>query len=1030
MFKEYFDLSIEEKKIKAAEIVSRYSLQRDNYISRESDYNESQLRNDFLNEYLILLGWDVFNEKSQPQHLRDVVVEESIVVLEEDRVAKKKPDYTLRIGGVRKLFVEAKKPSVSINSNRPSSFQVKRYIWNANLQISVLTNFENLTIYLRPNSNPNLEEDSHVGIFKSYSFGELSTQFEEIYSLLSFESVILSTFDSKFTDSRNSGTLNFDSYFLSQIKKWQLQLANGLIALNSNFEVKALNLTVQRILNKILFLRICEDRNLENYKTLLGITTYVGLKSIFQAADQKYNSGLFDTLQDPMHEAIVPDQVLIQIFTDLYLPNSPFDFSIVEPVILSEIYENFLGNVLEIVDGNHVVIREKPEVVASSGVVITPQPIVERIVKDALSLRILNKTPEQIQALRIADIACGSGVFLLEIFDYLKNYHLEWYRADGEQKHFSKLIKDSQGNYFLSLSEKHRIFKNCIYGVDIDYQAVEVARFSLSIKIIEDSSKEDIENFLIHENLAALPSLEQNIICGNSLIDQRFQDYLGTRQLSVNQLVEINQFAFDELIDSFVGFDIIVGNPPYVKIQNMVQYSPEEVDFFRSETYGFAVSKKDLVDKYAIFIERALELLTPSGILSYIVPHKFMKIRSGKALRKLITEGGHLSSVAHFGTQQLFEGRLTYTCILTLSKQQNLNFRVEHVSDVEQWCRNIGFDDLNYPREFLNEDPWVLVSSEAQAVFDKIKSQNPRTLKSFADIFVGVQTSANPIYVLKPLSVDSQIVSVAQGDEVLQIERAVLQPIFNKVKFDAFDSPVANRYLIYPYEVNNGTVRLFSETEMKSQFPLCWKYLEKNREKLSERDMDVVGDGWYAFGRNQSLDKFDGTPKLVWPVLSTEPKYCIDKENIFFTGGGNGPYYGLRPARGVRMSLQYFQAILTHPVVDAFILATGSPFDGDYISHGKQFIEKIPFRDINFSNPVEVQLHNEITEMVDRINTLVVGIKQITIPAQKLVLKRQLTALRQALQSKIDNLYQIDTEDHLAIMSVNPESIEAEPNEI
>lgn len=1028
MFREYAGLSLDEKRKIAAEIVARYETHRQTYIRTDSTYNESQLRSDFLNEYLILLGWDLNNVQAQSQDLRDVVVEESLTVQEEDRIATKKPDYTMRIGGTRKFFVEAKRPSVSILSHKPSAFQVKRYIWNAGLRVSVLTNFENLVIYMTPLKNPNEDEDAHIGQIVSYSYKELASRFDEIYDRLSYESSRSGKFEKHFELESLSGAIKFDDYFLAQIKKWQLLLAKGILSNNLNVEKKALNLTIQRILNKILFLRICEDRNLEDYKTLLGVRNYAELKDLFKEADQRYNSGLFDILQDPMGGVVIPDAPLIQIFSELYLPNSSFNFSVVEPSILSEIYENFIRNEVTVGTDGQALIQEKPEVAASNGVVITPQFIVDRITKSALALKVDGKSPEEIAKLKIADIACGSGVFLLKAFDYLCNYHLDWYRKDGEEKHSGKIRKDSSGNYYLNLGEKHRILKNCIYGVDIDYQAIEVARFSLSIKVVEDSSRQEIEDYLRNSELRALPSLGENIVCGNSLIDDRFEKYLDGRHISIKQLVEINPFSFSEAFRGFQGFDVIIGNPPYVRIQNMIQYSPEEVEFFRSKDFGYKVAHKDLVDKYAIFIERALQLLSSSGVLSYIVPHKFMKIRSGTGLRDLISKGKFLKEVIHFGTNQIKEGRLTYTCILTLTRTENPNFTVEPVDSFTEWTQNKSLEKLFYEANYINESPWIFITQEVQAVFDKIKTKNPKTLKDFAHIFVGVQTSANPIYILKPLTTTETHIKIKSGETEHFIERGILKPIFSKVEFEAFDSPVASHFVIYPYEIIQGKVHLLTKQEMQARYPNCWNYLESFKETLAARDIENPdGTEWYKYGRNQSLDKFDGTPKLVWPVLSLEPRYCIDNQNSFFTGGGNGPYYGLRPLPKVTMSLQYIQAVLSHPVIDAFILVTGSSFQDDYISHGKQFIEKIPLHEIDFTKPEEAKAHEEITGLVNGLNELVVGIKQITIPAQKAVIERKIKALRQEIHSKIDQLYQIDTQDHQVIMGLNSIEAEQEP---
>lgn len=340
---------------------------------------------DFINPFLKSFGWDIDNEATKSQFLRDVIQEETIDVEEEDSIAKKNPDYTLRIQSARKLFVESKKVSIDIEKSAKAAFQIRRYGWNANLGISILTNFENLVVYdcrykpLAPDEPPN------VARYSIFHFVDFVKHFDAIYDLLSFQSVGSGFIDDYFSLTQNDLS-TFDNYFLKQIETWRHRLATDVIQNNMGFTEEDINFLIQRLLNRIVFLRICEDREIEKYETLKAIKNYDELKSLFVRSDIKYNSGLFDFIEDNFSLNIsLNSDILIEIFSELYYPESPYDFSVVDPTILSHIYERYLGSKLAIINSTHISIVEEPEVAVSSGVVPTPKLVVEHIVKETLN---------------------------------------------------------------------------------------------------------------------------------------------------------------------------------------------------------------------------------------------------------------------------------------------------------------------------------------------------------------------------------------------------------------------------------------------------------------------------------------------------------------------------------------------------------------------------------------------------------------------------------------------------------------------
>ena len=559
------------------------AFEREYAIYKTTQYSEAQLRIDFLNPLLKTFGWDVDNEQGKSQFLREVIQEESIDVEEEDVVTKKNPDYTLRIQGIRKLFIEAKKVSIDLDKTNKPAFQTRRYGWNANLGISILTNFEILSIYdcrLKPVVNDSV----NTARYKSFHYSQFIVDFDELYRILSFQSIASGYIDEYFSLAQKE-TITFDEYFLKQIENWREGLAIDIIANNTGFNNEEINFLVQRLLNRIIFLRICEDREIEKYETLKHIKSYDELKALFVRSDKKYNSGLFDFIEDNFSLNIkINPGILISIFNELYYPQSPYDFSVVDPAILSQIYERYLGSKINIVDDHTISVVQEPEVAASSGVVPTPKLIVRNIVNETFNPLFSGKSLQQIQQLKIADICCGSGTFLISAYDYfLEKIILSLVHMGGDNSQV--IYKTFDGSYHLTMRAKHQILTDNIFGVDINPYAVEVAKFSLLLKLLENENASSIDDFLAKYDTKALPNLDSNIKCGNSLIDDTYFTYKPEAIEDNSLLFKIKPFNWNDEFDFLRqsnGFDAIIGNPPYVRIQNIAKFSSEEIFFFQN----------------------------------------------------------------------------------------------------------------------------------------------------------------------------------------------------------------------------------------------------------------------------------------------------------------------------------------------------------------------------------------------------------------------------------------------------------------
>lgn len=1012
----------ERARAQMAELVERFRRNEADYL--QAGYNETQARTEFITPLLEAFGWDVHNRRALPLIYREVI-EEATVEVGEERLSKR-PDYELRLARQRKIFIEAKKPNVRIDRDRAPAFQTRRYGYSASLPISVVTNFHQLVIYdCKP--VPRETDEAHVARLHLFGYEEFETRFDELWSLLSQESVLSGAFDRRFAiDTTRHGAQQFDDFFLNQVRVWRARLAADIHANTPGLSSEELTYVVQLFLSRIVFLRICEDREIEKYETLKnldGSATFDALLSVLRRADEFYNSGLFRLIDDDPLGIRISDDVLQRVIADLYYPLSPYTFAVVETEVLGEIYEQFLGEVIVVEDGT-VSIVSKPEVRDSGGVVPTPSFIADAIVARTLGPLLAGRSPQELAAFTLADTCCGSGIFLLSAYDFLLGHYLDWYVADGAEKHAGTTVYQAGANLWrLTFDEKRRILLAHLRGVDIDPNAVEVAQFSLLLKLIEDESEAALKDYVRRKKHAALPALDGLIRCGNSLVStQEWEAACGPLPAALHDV--INPFRWeDEFSDEMAGggFDAIVGNPPYIRIQNMVTYSPEEAAFYHAAGSPYSTARQDNFDKYALFIERSLGLVKEKGRIGVIVPNKFMTIRSGRALRGLLTNPPVLEEIVNFGVKQVFgQGTSNYTCILVMDRGGKGDVRVEQAGPLEEWRYGRSGAVSTVPTAELSEESWTFGQDDVRALFTRIKNAVPGRLESLANIEVGVQTSKDEIYLLHPKRTDDDYIWIEWNEREWQIERGILRPCLHDAPLDAFGQPEANAWMIFPYELvttPKGKVRarLLQPGEMAANYPRCLEYLSARRVELEGRN--VVGGAaderqFYQYGRSQSLTKFD-SPKILLPVLSREPRYAYDATNTIITGGGNGPYYMIRAKDDAPISTLYLLAVLNHPLCEAMIRTNTSVFRGGYYSHGKQFIKDLPIP-VPDDNAAKAAIERQAERVVSALEAL----DAARTPHERTRRERAANDARAQLERQVSALFGLSAEDAEIIESV------------
>lgn len=988
------------KKDDLQRLITQY--QRNAKVYRNAkDYNEQDCRDEFISPLLECFGWDVHNKNGVAPQYKEVVVEKF-------SNENQRPDYTLTLNGVSKIFVEAKKPSVDIRTEVSPAIQTRSYGWNAKHKIAVLTNFEDLMVFDTTN-RPKTGDSATTSLYRCYHYLEYLEKYSEIHSLLSRKSV----YSGKFDDFVNGNFQNVNRYaaeideiFLEQINQWRLEIGKYLYLNTEDYQdIDLLNDVVQEFINQIIFLRICEDRNLPLYKKLKDTAKNKeelqnSLLRVFKEANKRYNSKLFsgDNIIFDLNNEIIFDMIM-----SLYYPQAPYLFNIIEPGILGKIYELFLTECL-ILENGQIKLAVKKEYKYRS-VVSTPVEIVKYMVKATLESYCTGKTPKEIEKIQIADIACGSGIFLEEAYQYLVDYCVEWYMKNEPEY----LLELSNGKRKLPLSDKKNILIKCIYGVDIDIHAVEVSKFSMLIKLIEDETLASV-----YEYVPILPDLSANIKSGNSLISR---NDLEKKEIAIDLLRQIKPFEWEE-INGGKGFDIIVGNPPYVKTEDIhVLESNIEFDIYKGK-YRTAYKQ---FDKYFLFIERALGLLKSNGLLCYIVPNKFFKIGAGKELRQLLSS--KMIQLDDFGDMQLFPDKTIYSSIVLCGNGICTEMRYTKVTSLTALWTGKEQEYVTVRNVVLNNEPWRLTTDIDFMKMIARLEKHSKPLGDIVDIFNGIQTSAErpePVYWFaknEVVSETDEVVKISKFGKEYNIETKILKPYFKPTKADekgmqTYSHLKTDKRIIFPYMQNGELIDLDT---MKRDYPGTYEYLcdcyyllvPKCLNNGVGRDIkNATSENWYQYGRTQAITAFINTPKLIVRVLSKLPMYSYDTEDMLIASGGTAGYCAIASLENSKYDLAYIQAWLNHPYTEKLLQIMGSDFEGGFTARGTYLLKRLPFLELDFNDQDQKTAYDDIVSCANKIYTLNVELEMKSDKSTREVIKQEKDKLAKQIEKRISSIYE------------------------
>ncbi len=604
-----------------ARLVSKFDAHRAHYLS--ADYPESQARIDFIDPLFEALGWDVRNRAGLGPLGREVLIERG------DTTGR--PDYNFRLDGRTAFYVEAKAPHIPLERS-DVIVQAKRYAWNSpDVFVAAVTDFEEFRLYdarLKPDA-----KHPDVGLIFAQRYTDyLKPAVLDDLWRLSRESVAAGSIEQllKMSKIKQRQRLPVDQAFLDDLTGWREQLAKAVHKAHPDLPAADLNGVVQVFLDRLVFIRIAEDRGILEKRGLEDIardwrhtrkraSLAAELTALFRKVNDLLNGEIFKPHPVEKIDWDVLAELVADIITGLYPPVSPYLFDYIGVELLGSIYERYLGKTIRVTPARAVV-EDKPEVRKAGGVYYTPRYIVDYIVDQTVGQLIKGKTPAQIAKLRILDPACGSGSFLLGAYQRLLEHHLEWKQQLGRKgegrkartREQARLIDAGEGGAVkLSLEEKAAILRNNLHGVDIDPQAVEITMMSLYIKLLEGESGRILGR-------GVLPPLKDNIKCGNSLIGHDVREQPGVTDEDVQR---INPFDWESKREGFGvimdagGFDAVIGNPPYG-----ATFGETEAAYFRENYHVF----RNVKDVYTCFMEASLKRLRSGGRFSFIVPSAWL----------------------------------------------------------------------------------------------------------------------------------------------------------------------------------------------------------------------------------------------------------------------------------------------------------------------------------------------------------------------------------------------------------------------
>lgn len=832
----------------------------------------------------------------------------------------------------------------------------------------VTSNFQKLRFYI--------DDATEYEEFDLYNLDK--KEFSRFYLFLRKEGLLDKNTPEKLKEETKFREEDIGKNLYKDYSAFKYKFFDNIVKNNPQYDKLLLFKTSQKFLDRILFVLFAEDKKLipENaisriveswekaddlhYKPLYELFkilfTHLNVGHTYKSGYKipAYNGGLFSE-DEVLNNLKVDDEVL----KDDLLTLSKYDFNTeVDVNILGHIFEHSLSELEQVEAEIKGVVADKAKGKRKKdGVFYTPKYITKYIVDNTigklceekkLELKIDNYDVSQYQnksgklnakgktffkvledykewlfELKIVDPACGSGAFLNQALTYLIDEH----------KFVDDLIAELTNTPLRLFDTDKAILEKNIFGVDINEESVEIAKLSLWLRTAQKGRK--------------LSNLSKNIKCGNSLIND--VEVAGSKAFEWEK-------EFTEVFANG-GFDVVIGNPPYVRKQGLVEHYPEMCDFYEKQ-YQSATANYDI---YALFMERSFDLINNTGIVSYILPHKFLVTDFGVGIRKFFKERQAVKSILHFGSEMVFADASTYTCIINLDKsyKKQLYFKKIKPLDVN---KSFEWDFMKY--ENLNESNWNLQSQSVFDVITKINSQPYRVEDVFSRIFQGIASGGDKLFTLRLLKENrsSGLFYSEILDDVVEIEFDILKPFVKGNQISKYCDLKNTLYTLFPYRIiDNKTIPL-SFKEIEDNFPLAASYFKNNETFLREREKGRFNNEkeWFLFSRKQGISGVE-SPKIMTQEISLDCNMTYDEEGKFYHPT---TIYSFVKNKKFQVNEKYYLGILNSKTMWFFIKNTGTELSGGFFRFKTNYLNPFPLPEISNNSDLLV----EKTETMLRLN--------------------------------------------------------------
>lgn len=918
-------------------------------IDREK-VSEETIRS-WLNEFLAVFGWDV-------KDMCQIWQEANLSSAERRRLATiksrhKRPDYTLLDHSRVVSFLDAKAPGVDVFGDSSVAFQIRSYGWSAQVPCAFVSNFEQFAIF-DTRFVPEYGQSAIDGVIQ-IPRSEYLEKFDILFDHLWRDDVLSGRLHELYEVNPSEGGRTLDGQFADMLSRFRIRLAEGIYAKNRKLirDDCALNYYVQVILDRIIFIRVCESRGVEKGERLREFREskdgfwHAFRKSCYMEFYRHYDGAMFD--RDAKFSMMeIDDRVFDKFISQLYYP-SPYRFDVIPVILLDRIYEEFLGKRIEVC-GGRVEEVVKGEYVKTNGAIPTPEHLVRKVCEITLDDP-APRTCEDMFGRKVLDPCCGSGVFLAACYEILETWFIGMLKSSeaARRKCRDMYYVDDRGNWILTIPGRRMLITECLFGIDIDEAAVEVTKMSLALKII-DGNYISLWNALGAYGEKILRDISANVRLGNTLVsaDKDISDGLALSLKAIDPTT-----AFPAVFGSGGGgFPYIVSNPPYVETK-FFKAADSNYHAYLSGHYRAFEGKADLA---VLFIERCCQLISRNGKIGLIVQRRWFKSEYGTGIRTLIDEAQSLDSVVEYMATDMFPRRTTYVAIVRLSGTPNRNVR---------YARVPGGDAVEIPHP-VGGDPWVFNGGDMTSVRQRLLNTHGR----FADfpgirIKDGIQALWKKMYHIRNISFDGDVAIGINGfGEKVRMEKGILRGVVYNRVFYPFKPLVPDAWCIFPYR--GSTADAISWHEMKAEYPLAYRYLAMNRRRIQSGVECRIGDKWHTFTREHNHGMYN-VPKIIIPMTAKDTIATYDNgTDGLYMDNANVWFISIPGADEIMMKA--VASLVNSTVFSVLAKVDANPQAGGYFKFNKQFLSPVPFPSARLSKDVRIRrrlsvLHDEIRQL-------------------------------------------------------------------